>query len=395
MKGSFTVQAGALASAVKYAARWLTARPTVPAHGGLLFEIPAVGDRLSIFGFNENATGRATLDVDSDDAAGAFVVSGRLLDSLVGTFRNGPVVFEQHDSLITVTAGNWRGTLPAMSEKDYPALPGQATLAGFVDGGELADAVHRAGSAASRDLTKSIHLTGVHVNFDEGLDDIATESGDPAYTLTLLATDRYHGARQTIVWEPDADGAPLGDSALVPGSVLVDAAEAFAGHRVAIGWQSTGESGVFSLSTLDRSLTVTTLGQAGYPREALMPIFDSQPPTAMTVTVKDLALPLKRAALLRGKETDHVLLHFSEGLLRLAVDGEMNGSDEEIAVEYDGPETSLLMKSETMQAALHTVPGDTAVIAFFPDAVPPRPLVITAPDFPNWRHILVPLRKTN
>ena len=388
MKGSFTAPAGTLAAAVKYAARWIATKPVNPIHGGLMFEIPAFGDRLSIFGFNENATGRASIDVEGD-ATGAFVVSGRLLDQLVATFGDKPVTFEQHDSTIAVSTGRWRGTLPAMSEKDYPALPGQAPLAGYVDGAALADAVRRVGAAASRDLTKQISLCGVHVSFDEDTDFIDGEEG--GYTLTLMATDTYHGARQSLLWTPDAERAPLGETTLILASLLVDGVESFVGrHPVELGWQE----GVFSLTTPDRSLVVSTLsseGRDGFPAAGLQPIFDRETTAAFTLRIKDLALPLKRASLLRSREVDVVTLGLSENLMNIGVAGDMNTGDEEIDVEYDGPETSLMLKSEVMQAALHTAPGDVVTMAFTPGTT--KPIVVTSPENPAWRHILVPLRK--
>lgn len=375
MTFTFTAPAGALAAAVKYAARWITTKPTIPAHGGLLFELPAFGDRLSIFGFNENATGRATLDIDSNDA-GSFVVSGRLLDQLVATFPDKPVTFELDDSHVSVIAGRWRGTLPTMSVKDYPALPGLAPLAGTIDGSVLADAVERVGAAASRDLTKQVELCGVHITF--GDDD----------SLTLMATDTYRGARVVAGWKPGDDRCVYGEQALVLAPTLVDAVEAFDGDlEVTIGW----DAGAFSLSTPDRSLTVRTLNPKNFPVGGLGPIFEQGRPAAFVVKVKDLALPLKRADLLRGKDADQVLLRLSENLLTIQSSSETaGGGDEEIDVEYAGPDTEILVRSATLQGALHTTPGDVACIAFAPGV--PKPMLVTSPADPAWRHILVPLK---
>lgn len=388
MKGSFTAPAGTLAAAVKYTARWIATKPAIPVHGGLMFEIPAFGDRLSIFGFNENATGRASLDVEGD-AVGAFIVSGRLLDQLVATFKDRPVTFEQHDSAVSVTAGSWRGTLPAMSEKDYPALPGAAGLAGYVDGGVLAESVRRVGAAAGRDTAKQLALCGMHISFDED-GPTSAETGDREYTLTLMATNRYQAARQSLLWTPDAERAPIGETALVLSAQLVDAVEGFVGpHPVELGWQQ----GVFSLSTPDRSLVVSTLsfeGSDGFPADGLNETFNKPKSETFTIRATDLALPLKRAALLRGQEPDSVTLRLQENLLTVGVSG-MNSGDEEIEARYNGPDTSLMLRSEMMQGALHSAPGDVVVMAFNPGTT--QPLVITSPDDPAWRHILVPLRK--
>jgi len=389
MQKSFTVAAGQLAGAVKYTARWLVAKPVIPAHGGLLFEVD--GDRLNIFGFNEDVTARATVEIDaSEEPKGAFVVAGRLIDQLVATFPDKPITFEQVDSTIVVSAGRFRATLPTMPESDYPALPGAAALAGHVDGSTLADALHRVGTAASRDLTKQIEMCGIRVSFDP--DPIAfsdTESGEtlPAYTLTMSATDSIRAARQTIYWEADDEGGPIGETFLALGATLVDAAEAFANHpQVAIGW----EDGVVSLTTPTRSLVVRTLDVAKFPH--LDAIFEAKTEVSARIRIKDLTMPLKRADLLKNRETNAVRLDFASDMVTIAAGLDSDtGGDEEADVEYDGPETSIWFRSDVLHSALASAPGEFVDLAFTSGMVV-RPAVVTSPTDETWRLIMVPLR---
>lgn len=393
MRGSFTVAGSELAAAVKYCARWLTTRPMIPAHGGLLFEVD--GDRLNIFGFNENVTARATVEIDaSDEPKGAFVVAGRLVDALAAALPKGPVRFEQDGPVVAVTAGRARYTLPAMSEKDYPALPGAAALAGHVDGDELADAVRRVGVAAKREAEKEIAFCGIHVQLDEdyGFD----AEGEQAYTLTLTATDRYRGAKQTIPWRPDAESAPIGDSFLVLASVLGEAVEAFAGADVALGV----EGGVASLTSPARSLVVGTLDQRGFPAAGLAGILASEPPDLLTVRARDLTDPLKRIGLFikrpeaAAAAAAHVLpvqIDLAENLLTLiAPQGSTGGGDEEIDVEYDGPPTSMILNATYLQAMLQSAPDETVTLAF--RAGQTKPIIVSTPSHPTWRHLLQPLK---
>jgi DNA polymerase-3 subunit beta len=385
MKNSFTVAAGQLTGAVKYTARWLATKPVIPTHGGLLFEVD--GDRLNIFGFNENVTARATVEIDaSDEPKGGFVVAGRLIDALVATFPDKPIRFEQDGATVAVTAGRFRATLPAMSEKDYPALPGQATLAGMVDGATLADATRRVGAAASRDLSSKVALCGIHVAFD---DDPATgPNGKPVHTLTMTATDTYRAARQSIEWYPDSENAPIGEAFLVLGMTLVDAAEAFIGpDAVAVGW----ENGVVSLTTPWRSLVVRTLSENEFPSTGLAPIFATATQAEATLRVKDLAMPLKRVDLLRARDVDMVRLAFSENTITLVAEsGPTGGGDEEIDVEYGGPETTVALKSSVLHSALQSAPGEHVTLAFNPGTF--KPMIVTSPADPTWRHVMVPLR---
>lgn len=389
MNGSFRVGGKALADAVKYAARWLVTKPIVPAHGGLLFEVERDqhGDWLHISGFNENATAKATVEIDaSGEPKGSFVVAGRLVDHLAATFGDKPVAIEQSGQLITIKSGSFRGTLPAMSEKDYPALGGQAALAGYVNGDDLVDAIRRVGGAASRDLTMQIALCGLFVSFDED----GTEHD--GHTLTLMATDTYRGARQQVTWDPDPEGAPIGEAFLALAPSLIDACDFFASSvdPVALGW----EEGVVSLTTPARSLVLRTLKVEDFPAAGLGPIFISEPPAGVTLKVKDLTLPMKRAEVLRSaSKVDAVNLRLSADLLTIQSERNETGEgDEEIAVQYDGPEQSMSFKASVLIAALGAAPSDEVTLSFHPGKY--KPAVITSAADPTWRHILVPLRPT-
>jgi DNA polymerase III sliding clamp (beta) subunit (PCNA family) len=393
MNGSFTVAGGELAAAVHYTARWLVGKPTIPAHGGLLFEVS--GNTLNIFGFNENATARASVETDDVDLPKhSFVVAGRLIDQLAATFGNQRVKFEREGSIVAVTVGRGRWTLPVMSAKDYPALPGQAALAGHVDGAALADAVRRVGAAASRDVTLKLAHCGILVQFDEELD---VPEGGPGHTLTLMATNRYRAAKQSVPWRPDPENAPIGEAMLILASVLGDAADAFAGpDEVAIGW----ENGVASMTTPWRSLVVRTLDARDFPAEGLAGILGTQPSDTVTLRAKDLDLPLRRLGVLlkrTGSTAENaakvmpVQVTLTDGTLTLVAPlGTSGGGDEDIDVEYDGPATSLILNSEYLHTVMQTAPGEQVTLAF--RAGTTKPIIISSDGHPTWRHLLQPLR---
>jgi DNA polymerase III sliding clamp (beta) subunit (PCNA family) len=397
MNGSFVVDGGDLASAVHYAARWLAGKPMIAAHGGLLFEV--VGNTLTVSGFNENATARAFIETDDVDLPkSSFVVAGRLIDQLAATFGDQRVKFEREGSNVAVTVGRGRWTLPAMSEKDYPALPGAAELAGHVDGAALADAVQRVGAAASRDLTLSVPMCGILVQVDEEPEHAGTGRGlDGEWTLTLMATNRYRASQQSIPWVPDPDAAPIGESFLVLASTLLDAAGDFAGDdSVAVGWQE----GLASLTTPTRSLVVNTLDKREFPAEGLGGILRSQPPDTVTVRTKGLDMPLRRVGLLLKRADSSTAnaakvipmqVNLTEGLMTLvATPGSTGGGDEEIDVEYDGPDTSLILNADYLQTVMKTAPGERVTLAF--RAGTTKPIIVSADGHPTWRHLLQPLR---
>lgn len=382
---AFTVPAGQLAPAVHYTARWLHAKPVVPAYGGILFEV--VESALAISGFGENVTARAFLDLDSFEFGheDAFVLSGRLLDGLVGTFPTKPVTFEREGSAVVVTCGSWRGTLPVMSANDYPPLPGTCTLAGHVDGDDLADAVQRVAVAASRDLTKEIPLAGLHIEFTE-----YERDGDPP-VLTLTCTDRYRGARYALPWSPGHDAAPIGESSLPYAAVLNDAVDAFTGGEVAVGW----EGHALSLATPTRSLVMRVMGKQemnGFPAAGMQAMCFRPTLASARLRVADLAQPLKTAKQLVNREFERVRLTFRhDTLIVTAAQDEVGQGDEEIAISYEGEDTQMLVKLPLFQSALSTAPGDVVDLAFDPGGF--KPAIITAPADPAWRFIVSPLRE--
>lgn len=377
MNRTFTVPARALAEAVKFAAHWINPRPAIPAHGGLLFEVD--GDRLNLFGFNEGGIARATVAIDADDEpTGGFIVSGRLMGQLATTFADKPVKFAHIDNTVHVTAGSWRGTLPAMSDKEFPALAGAAPTVGYVNGAEMADAVARVGTGAGRDPEKGVHLTGMRVEFGDN-------------TLTFYATDRYRAVRQIITWERE-DGESLGQSALPPAGALVDAMSAFniTIGSVTLGWQP----GTFSLTSEARSLVLTELAEVDkFPRVG--PMFDSEFPQAARFSAKDLALPMKRAGILRGGETDAVVLDVREDLLVLSVAAgdSAQGGEEEISISYAGEPAVLRFDAKRLHDGIVSAPGDLVDLRFTPtpEGGKPKHAMLTSDADPTWAHIVMPL----
>jgi len=374
MQGSFTAPGGALTAAVQYAAKWLDTKPANPVHGGLVLDV--TGGRLTIASQGELATARATLDVEGD-ADGRFIVSGRLLAALVATLSDKPVAFEQTGLVVAMKSGRYAATLPAMSEKDYPDLTAVAPAAGRIEGSALIGAVRRVGTVASKTDTLVV-LTGVYFWLE------SRENG-----ITMTSTDRLRACRETVEWLPEDGHEPVAESFVLPASVLIDAGDAFdTMEPVEIGWQGT----TVSLSTSTRSLVTRTLGDPGtYPD--MGPHFAQADERTHTVTlkVKDVLIPLKRADQLADSEYRHVILDLRKGLLvlRSATVGK-GGGDEEVDVEYDGPDCSIMTRSAILHGVLATAPSDTITLHITPGRA--LPTFATSPANPAWTHMFMPVR---
>lgn len=375
MQGSFTVNAGALASAVKYVAQWIAPKPTLPIHAGARF---AVADGvLTVSGFNDDATAHARLAVEGD-ADGAFVVSGRLINTLMGTLPAKPVSFEMVGPSVAVSSGRFGGSMPTMAITDWPSLDSVATPVGTVAGADFADAVHRIASAAKKDPEGTPGLTGVHLSF-------GTESGEP---ISLMASDRYRAARQSVEWAPDGAGADPFE-ALVPAVVLHGAADAFVDDEATTLLWSPG---TFGLTTRSRSLTVRQIDEP-FPLAALNTILAGPTAARAEFSPRDLIDPLKRVCVLRNPESTGITLTFTENLLTVHGESTSGEGGEEVDIKYDGPDCVMLVRSGALQSALAGAPtsaaGDTVEMAFVPDSN--KPVIFSTAAEPTWRYMIVPL----
>jgi len=378
MDAPFTAPANDLTAAVKYAARWLSNRPTVPIQGGLLFEID--GDDLSIFGFNENATGGATIKVQSGANEGGFVVAGRLADALLSTFPKGDIVVEHSGPLVTMTGTRAEVTMPVMSDSDYPTLPTIAPPIGTVNGPALAEAIRRVAVAAGRD-EKQHMLMGMHLRF--------TGSEGSRGELAVLATDRHRLAREVIEWEvaPDAE---LGEPVVPLASVLVGATEALArSTEVVIGREVSAAGGSFSLLTEDRSLVMRLLPTDRYPQVEGM-FTALKPDSHVTVMVSDLAPAVKRAEMVRDTITHGIGFMLRQGLVVVGgTAAERASGSGEVDADYDGPDTSFTLRSDLIADALASAPHNRVTISFKAGEYLP---VRLSCDGSTWQQLIMPIK---
>jgi DNA polymerase III subunit beta len=366
IKDSLTTRPQVFAAAVKWAAKFVAAKPVVPIQAGIMLDV-ATGT-LAVSSFSENVSTRATLAVDGG-ATGRAVVSGRLLAELVATFPDKPITIEGDGDDLVMSAGRFHVTLPTLDESNYPELPATPATIGTVGGEAFAAMVARVAPAASHDLTQRVALAGVHLTFGNG-------------AVRAIASDSYRAAAGEAAFT-----GPATTTALTLAHTLVDAAAAFIGpDDITIGLDDSN----LSLTSPTRSLTLRLLGEK-YDPEFIDKLFAVDHPSVVHVGVSDLAQPLKRAALVRAKDGP---IRFDVGTdlitLGAKADDSKQASGEEIDAEYDGPSHALAFNPKYLGEALATVPGETVHIAFNPAKL--AQVVFTSPADPTWRHILVPIR---
>lgn len=371
---TFTIGAGALASAVRYCARWIDPRPAIPAHGGLMFDLDGE-DGLTLVGFNEHATARAFLDVPHTTAR-RFLVAGRLLAALAPTLPEKPVQFSVDGVTAEITAGRGRYTVPLMDVAEFPTLGFEAETIGTASGGDLAEALHRVASAAKVFDGTAVAHSGAHLDLT-------------ADRIVISTTDTYRAAKTSCAFEATLDDVEFPLRSLPPAGVLADAVETFAeAGPVSIGLDDTS----FSLTTDTRSLVTRVFDVKAFPVEGIARLLAYESPATAVVNPKELAQPIKRAGVLADKAAagDAVDLRFAGGAITVSVSGTNNGADE-VDAEYDGEGATIRVSSASLQAALSAAPGGPVRIGITPGTR--RAMFFSSDTDPDWRYLVQPLTK--
>lgn len=364
MKKQFTVDGAQFRAAVAWVAKWVPSKPSVPVWAGILME--ARDGKLSICAYDEDVTARAVVPYEGD-AAGTVLVSGRLLNALVGTFpaKTG-VVGEADDAVLTLTAGRVVVSLPLIGATDFPTLPVAPSTVAMMDGAVLADVVTRVSAAAAKDPAQGVWCA-IRIEFTEGrIDVVASDSRRVSW-----AAAEVPGASDAV--------------ALVPAAVVADAVRLTAtAAEVEI-----GISGNLASFTADgRTLTVRQAADK-YRIEQIRKTLKIEPPAGALVRISDLLTAVKRAQIL-GSEKNPTVLDWEAELV--SVSGADTGAKaaEPIPLEYDGEPGKLAVNPAYLADALAGVNGPVARLAF--TVASNRPLVITDPDDECFRAVMVPIK---
>ncbi len=355
----FRVEREALADAVSWAARSLSARPAIPVLAGLLLTVD--NDRLTISGFDLEASTEIELDIAGADT-GQALVSGRLLAEITKALPPHPVDVALDGSRLGIACASSRFTLPTMPVEDYPTLPAMPSTAGTVEAAEFATAVGQVAIAAGRDDTLPM-LTGVRLEID----------GD---RLTLAATDRYRLAVRELTWQPERPGDAEAQ-VLVPARALDGAAKSLAASEtltIALSaTPGTGEGIIgFAGSSAGRASRATTrLLDAAFP--AYQSIVPSEWTSSADIDVAALTDVVKRVALVASRNAP-VRLEFTEGSLALSAGGDEEGrAEEQTEVSFDGEPITTAFNPQFLLDGLNALGTGRAKMLF---TSPNKPAVL-------------------
>jgi DNA polymerase-3 subunit beta len=373
----FRVERDALADAVTWAARSLSARPTMPVLAGLLLSVS--DSSLSISGFDLEASTEVDVEVAAGEA-GQALVSGRLLADITKALPPHPVDVAVDGSRLTIACGAARFTLPTMPVEDYPKLPTMPSTAGTVASGDFATAVAQVAIAAGRDDTLPM-LTGVRLEIDGA-------------NLSLAATDRYRLAVRELSWNPD-DPSASSAQVLVPARTLAEAAKSLSNSdSMTIALASAGGTGEGIIG-----FTGTTNGRASRATtrllDATFPAYRSLLPTEWSSTAEIAVAPLveavKRVALVADRNTP-VRLEFADGTVSLSAGGDDEGrAEEQLEVRYDGEPIATAFNPQFLLDGLGALSCASARMLFTSSNKP----VVLRPDASggtDYTYLIMPVR---
>jgi DNA polymerase III subunit beta len=376
---AFMVDRAAFASAVTWAAKRVSSRPNIPAHGGILLTV--ADSTLTVAGMNENASATATVGVEGSD--GKVLVSGRLLADLLGTLPDKPIAATVEGNSLVLTCARSRSTLPLMPIEDFPTLPEVPQVIGEVDAAVLGQAVKLVGSCCDVNGERSVAaLTGINLAF--GVPGEAdTRRSD---VLRIEATAIYRGAYAEIPWRPagtaDVTALPLGSELIAVAADLADEAVV----RIGV------EDGLLGLATATRSVVIRQLGMPyGASSHKLIHLHLHNLGEPATVKVADLKQPLERIRLMGApKDVPMAVFSFERESIRVRGSGQDATAADEVSYSYPGESAELTMNARYLLAALAAANGDQVHLHF---GTYRQPFVLTPTKGAfEYRQFVAPLR---
>jgi DNA polymerase III subunit beta len=392
----FRVERDPFAEAVAWAARSLPPRPPVPVLAGLLLEIDADSDRLSLSSFDYEVSANASVEVSAAEP-GRVLVSGRLLAEIGRSLPAHPIDVTVEGSRVVLACGSARFTLPTLPVDDYPSLPDMPTTAGTVGADVFAAAVAQVAIAAGRDDTLPV-LTGVRVEIE----------GD---RVTLAATDRYRLAVRELRWQPDTPG--LSAVALIPARTLADTAKALTGGAEVTVSLSTGTAGQGLIGFTGRS-TSGTSGTAAGERRTTTRLLDGEYVKYRSLLPEDSTAnafvetapfveAVKRVSLVAPRNTPVRLTFTGDQVVLEAGTGEDAQASESVDAKFDRRDGDSTEEFSIAFNPAYLLDGLTAVgaeITKFDFTAPTKPAVLrggkqsdTDSDTgDDYRYLLMPVR---
>lgn len=373
----FQVNRNVLVDSVAFAARLLQSKPTSQVLSGMRLVADANSLQISVFDHDVSAQTEIVANVDT---SGTTLVSGRLLNEIVGRLPNQPVTFEVSGSKLSLTCGSSKFELATLPIEQYPTLPPIPDVSGTIDGDAFIAAIRRVSVASAKDSTRAFQK-GIQIKADNE-------------SVMFTAADPNRIARCRVGW--------LGKSGQVSAVVLTktmqDIEKSFANlGEVSISIAAEGERGMVAFQAKNRIVTTVVLNIENYPD--IDQYFPTNLEDSVVVNKQDLIDATRRVELVVNESEDTVRYSFESNSVALESTSSENNASESVEATLTGNPTSLRFKPNLFIDGLNQINSEFVKIEFTKnqrDPSRPGPIIMSSqiskdaasPD--SYRYLLNP-----
>ncbi len=373
----FQVNRDVLAEAVAFAARMLQSKPTSQVLSGMRLVADANSLQISVFDHDVSAQTEVVANVDQ---SGTTLVSGRLLNEIIGRLPNQPVTFVVDGTRVVLTCGTSKFELATLPIEQYPTLPPVPPVTGTIDGEAFISAIRRVSVASAKESTRP---------FQKGIQLKAV-----ATSITLTAADPNRIARCQVAWL----GNNVTDevSAVVLTKTMQDIEKTFSNlGEVSISISPDGAMVAFQAK--NRTVTTVVLNIENYPD--IDQYFPTNLEESVVINKQDLIDATRRVELVVNESEDTIRYAFEDGAVNLDSTSSENAATESVQATLNGNPTSLRFKPWLFHDGLSQITSEFVKIEFTKnqrDPSRPGPIIMSSqtskdaasPD--TYRYLLNP-----
>jgi DNA polymerase-3 subunit beta len=373
----FQVNRDVLAEAVSFAARMLQSKPTSQILSGMRLVADANSLQISVFDHDVSAQTDVVANVD---VSGTALVSGRLLNEIIGRLPNQPVTFVIDGTKAVLTCGTSKFELATLPIAQYPTLPPIPPVTGTIDGEAFISAVRRVSVASAKDSTRP---------FQKGIQLKATST-----SVTFTAADPNRIARCQVQWL--GKNVPDETSAVVLTKTMQDIEKTFA-NLGEISISISPDGGMVAFQAKNRTVTTVVLNIENYPD--IDQYFPNNLEESAVINKQDLIDATRRVELVVNESEDTIRYAFEEGTVNLDSTSSENNASESVQATLNGNPTSLRFKPWLFHDGLSQITSEFVKIEFTKnqrDPSRPGPIIMSSqtskdaasPD--TYRYLLNP-----
>jgi DNA polymerase-3 subunit beta len=373
----FQVNRDVLAEAVSFAARMLQSKPTSQILSGMRLVADANSLQISVFDHDVSAQTDVVANVDE---AGTTLVSGRLLNEIIGRLPNQPVMIVIDGAKAVLTCGTSKFELATLPIAQYPTLPPIPPVNGTIDGEAFISAIRRVSVASAKDSTRP---------FQKGIQLKATTT-----SVTFTAADPNRIARCQVQWL--GKNVPDETSAVVLTKTMQDIEKTFA-NLGEISISISPDGGMVAFQAKNRIVTTVVLNIENYPD--IDQYFPTNLEESAIINKQDLIDATRRVELVVNESEDTIRYAFEDGSVNLDSTSSENNASESVQATLNGNPTSLRFKPWLFHDGLSQITSEFVKIEFTKnqrDPARPGPIIMSSqtskdaasPD--TYRYLLNP-----